>query len=232
MSGTRIELEQFESGPSPMAMPADGELGAGLPDAGMGFGPGCTDDLDIGLDGADPGDDDFPMMDEPLIRPAPADTDPEADEIEVLRAELSDNCARLAGLITELDGDRDRIASTAVQAASDHVAEIGGELLNHVIRGGFLAEIAATVAELSARLPSGDAEIATAPDDHEALANLIAAAMPDGTVTLVSDPSLGPGQARMCWGDGGADFDAAQITDRVAPLIAQRLAELAPGTAP
>ena len=69
-----------------------------------------------------------------------------------------------------------------------------GQLLNHVIGAGFLAEVAATIVELVARQPEQICEVKVAPDDYEALAELIAAAMPEGPVTLISDPALATGR--------------------------------------
>ena len=236
MNGNRISLEQFETTGAP-SRPAPGgglapgfgsdlspgmDLGGDLPAIDLPMGGPLADD---GLPTFDDGG--VPPMDEPLIRPAPLpEADPSDAASAALQLELSSACTQLAALIETIEAERAEALNAAVGEAANRVGEVGAQVIGTVIDQGNLAEIAAAVAEIAVKLPHDRAELRVADQDHKALASAIARHAPDTAITLVSDEALLSGQARMVWPDGGADFDSADLTATVAPLIAERLSDL------
>lgn len=187
--------------------------------------PPCPADSEAGHD--------LPAMDDPIIRPAvPEVEDAGAGEIAALREELTAGCNRLAEIIATVAAERSAEIAAATEAAAARVAAVGADILGHVVRDGFEAEIAAAVADIAGRIPGADATLGVAAEDHELLAELIAASQVGATITIVTDDRLAPGQVRMRWPDGGADFDAEDLSGRIAPLIAERLSDLKPREAP
>lgn len=181
-------------------------------------------------DGATADDPEISPMDGPLIHPARPDgpePDPEAEEIAALKAQLEADCLRLAGLLDAVAERRSSVDARTTADAAARVATLGEEVLGSVIRDGFAAEIAATVAELSRHAAPGACTLVLSPADHDLTTGLIARAAPDREVEIAVDPALAPGRARMAWPEGGADFDAEELTRRLAPLIRERLADLA-----
>ena len=169
-------------------------------------------------------------MDGPLIHPArpeEAEPDPAAEELAALKARLEADCLRLAGLLDAVAERRCTVDARTAADAADRVAALGEEVLGSVIREGFAAEIAATVAGLSRHAAPGACTLAVSPADEDPVTELVACAAPGRPVEIAADPALAPGQARMAWPGGGADFDAEELTRRLAPLIRERLADLA-----
>ena len=219
MNTHRIELEQFPTVVPRIDVASDG-VNLELMGTNLEFGE--TRDV------LEPGSDEMsiPLMDDPLIRPSTPDTDPAAEEIEALRAALEDQCTRLSDVVAGIEEDRDRIANATRSEAAGQIATVGGEIIGRIIDAGFHAEIAQAIAILAARQHSESFEVAIAPDDHDALAVLIAENHATGSIKIVSDPSFQSGQAVMRWPDGGAEFDAAELRECAAQLIEQRLADL------
>jgi hypothetical protein len=182
-------------------------------------------------DGSAPGDDPGPTpMTGPLIHPARPDApepDPEADEIAALKARLEADCLRLEGLLDAVARQRSRVDAETARDAAARVAALGEEVLGSVIRAGFAAEIAASVAGLARHAAPGACTLAVAQGEHDLTAELVARAAPGRPVEITPDPALAPGQARMAWSGGGADFDAGDLARRLAPLLRERLADLA-----
>ena len=154
------------------------------------------------------------------------EADPDDDASAALQMELSSACTQLAALIETIEADRVEALNATVGEAVNRIGEVGAQVIGTVIEQGNIAEIAAAVAEIAVKLPHDRAELRVAGEDHQALVNAIAQHAPDTAITLVSDDALVSGQARMVWPDGGADFDSVDLTETVAPLIAERLSDL------
>ena len=201
MNGTRIALEQFEATP-------------GSPPLTQ---VGSATELDSVPDTCD-----LVPMDAPPIRRASGVEDA-PDENEMLREELASNCRRLADVIAAIEAERAGVIDRAITHASEAVAAVGAELLSSVVDQGIAAEIAAAVADVASRIPHKSIELHVAAADHDPLASAIATHAPEAAITVLSDPDLVSGRARMTWPEGGVVLDADRLIDRIAPLVAERL---------
>ena len=217
MSGHRLALEQFEVLKPP-------RLSIEAPTSG--FIAQTPDDEQMQIDATAEPQQIEPMGD-PLIRPAPAPAeDPEQLSLDALRQDLTHACARLSDVIAAIEADRINAQSKAIEAAVDRVAEVGIDAIGHIVDEGFAAEIAGAVAEIATQIPHKSADLHVAQEDHEALVTALAGFAPDTTITLISDPSLVSGQAKMHWPQGGVDFDANALSEKVTAMMTERLSDL------
>ena len=230
MTGARVALEQFA--PAPAFTAPDLGLGLDLNPPGSEFvSPDPTElDLDDAGFGDGPANDlgKREPMGKPLIRPAPmSEPDPDAEELAALQNDLSDACQRLAQVIAAIEAEQEAAKNAAAGEMAGRIAAIGQEVIQSIVNGGFVAEVAAAIADIGSRIPHSSAQIHVATEDHDALVNAIAAHAPETEITLLSDSTLMAGQAQMTWPDGGADFDAAALAAEADTLIAERLADVA-----
>lgn len=215
MTGARLMLEQFETGPGGPAAVISSDIAAetDLAYPAHNHAPSCDSAPDTA---------EIALMGDPPIRRAPEE-EPAQTEAEALAEDLVRKCDLLARTIAAIETDRAASLDAAISDVATGIAAIGAELLSSVIDNGLAAEIASAIVELAARIPHAGAELHVAPDDREALTEAIAVHAPDTAITLIADPALTSGRARLIWPDGGAELDTADLTDRIAPLIAERL---------
>lgn len=219
MTGTRLALEQFDIVKSPQSNLDAHVSGSGGLTRNERL-PHIEAIADVGA---------MQPMADPLIRPAPMpEEDPEQESIDALHKDLTQARTRLTGVIESIEADRANAQAAVIETAVSRVAEIGIAAIGHVVDQGFATEIAGAVAEIAAQIPYKNADLHVAVDDHETLVTALAGFAPDTAITLISDDSLARGQARMTWPDGGADFDATALFEKMAAMMTERLSDLTP----
>ena len=217
MSSHRLALEQFE-------VPKPAGLNVDAPRSGFAAHMPNNDQMQIDAI-AEPQQ--IEPMGDPLIRPAPPPTeDPEQLSLDALRQDLTEACTRLTGVIAAIEADRINATTTAIEAAATRVAEVGIDVIGHIVDEGFATEIAGAVAEIATQIPHNSADLHVAHEDHEVLVTALAGFAPDTTITLISDDNLVSGQAKMHWPQGGVDFDANALSEKVAAMMTERLSDL------
>ena len=169
MSGHRLALEQFEVLKPP---------GLNIEAPPSGLIAQTPDDEQMQIDATAEPQQIEPMGD-PLIRPAPAPAeDPEQLSLDALRQDLTHACGRLSGVIAAIEADRVNATTTAIEAAAHRVAEVGIDVIGHILDEGFATEIAGAVAEVATQIPHNSADLHVAEEDHEALVTALAGFAP------------------------------------------------------
>lgn len=113
----------------------------------------------------------------------------------------------LVDAIRELARVVEQSRAGAIQAVCHEAGQSMVEMLPSLIEPVFSQEIAAASAELVGSAGVATASLKTSPEDAEIVIAALKHRMPIRPITIEPDPGMSPGQARLNWGDGGANFD-------------------------
>lgn len=132
----------------------------------------------------------------------------------------------LVGRLRELQAAVTSRKQDAVHAVSAAVGEAVATLLPALADDAMPEEIAVGTARIIAAAGLPGAHLAVSAEDHERVVAALSALAPAGAVTVVAEPQLGPGDARLTWTDGGADFEASALIPAAEAGLNRRLQDL------
>ncbi|MGE4219107.1 MAG: FliH/SctL family protein [Alphaproteobacteria bacterium] len=123
---------------------------------------------------------------------------------------------RIAEALGNLDRERAEDSDATARLAGTIATGIARKLFPHYAETQGLDEIEALVHQsLASLLTPARITIRVAPDAvaslQDRMADAVAQAAFEGQATVVADPAIGPGDAAVDWGDGGATRDSARI---------------------
>ena len=163
-----------------------------------------------------------------LIHP-PADEEAQAvarAEAERKAAEAqaeTERMARLGESLSEIGRMAEQNRVAAISCVSEALGEAARALLPALSDAGFAHEISAAVLRLAEAGNLLEAELAVADPDHDLIAGLLADAALPGRISVVSDPVLTSGQARLRWAQGGARLEPAALIDAAGRILNEQI---------
>ncbi len=108
-------------------------------------------------------------------------------------------------------------------------AAIGDAVLNSlpsVLEEGFAAEIAEVTRSIVDRISETRLQLKIAPIHHNQVVDAFDGLTPVLPIEVIDDASLNPGQARLEWASGGADFDAEDWSEAARTTLKRHLEHL------
>jgi flagellar assembly protein FliH len=190
-----------------------------------------------------------PPVAEPTFSKAELDAAREAGVAAGRAAALAEaaqsNETRVAGSLSSIAlglkvilAARGRYAEDAQRSALETLRAVLAKALPALCRKAPLAEIEAMVAECLREAFDEPRIVLRVTDSlfeamQPRLEAVVAASGFAGRIVLLADETLGPGDARVEWADGGAERDTRRLTREIDEALARALASIpVPGTSP
>lgn len=130
-----------------------------------------------------------------------------------LEARIHEELDKLTQLRRCAEADLDDVKADLLRGSLLEVAGAFRKILPTLTKSRMPEEVAAAVAALAKTGAPRELKLNVNADEHTLLVDLLCRYHPDATIDVLSDPSLSPGQAKMTWVGGGADFDMNGLQD-------------------
>ncbi|MEO1493834.1 MAG: hypothetical protein AAFV19_16900 [Pseudomonadota bacterium] len=147
-----------------------------------------------------------PAVADPMLDPEPVEVSPEDLRAAEEAAALQSLASTLATMTQHVDALHAGLGEQLSAAVGDAVIKT----LPTVLEDGFAAEIAEVTRSIFDRLAEATLQLKVAPLHHDHVVAAFEGLDPGLPVEIIDDESLSPGQARLQWAAGGAEFDAEE----------------------
>jgi outer membrane murein-binding lipoprotein Lpp len=148
----------------------------------------------------------------------------EADAIERARLEhLSTVASTLGSAVADLSGKLTALRDDAIAGIADQMTDALGQVFPALLSDVFAREVAAASIQVATEGFLSEATLIVHPDDHDCLAEALAAIGAPCPITVTTEPDQIAGTAQLRWGHGGADFDTDKIVDAARSVLARHL---------
>jgi hypothetical protein len=159
-----------------------------------------------------------PILEPELIADPNPDETAEAAEAEALQS--------LATTLAAISNHVDKLHAGLSEDLSAAIGDAVLKSLPSVLEEGFAAEIAEVTQSILGRITQTHLQLKIAPLHHDHVVAAFAGLAPTVPVEIIDDDTLNPGQARLEWASGGADFDADDWSEAARTTLKRHLEHL------
>jgi len=168
--------------------------------------------------------DDMSTNDAPSIVLAPINIpSPDEEAFEEEGPSAAEIAQNLAQTISALSDDIASLYAETARSMSDNLGRTLQDLSPTLLDTTFAGEVAASIEPVLRRTLTQEAQLLVASDHYEDIVSATSGLALEQKLTLVDDPNLPAGTARLKWPDGGADFDCEALLEVALQTFANQM---------